>query len=123
MRIFTGEPQLISGGVSYLRIVSVSYLFIGISQIYLCVLKNTDYALKSMVIGSIEVVINLFLNAALIYGLRFFPEMGIAGATLATSISKLIEMAWPMRNPCEKTVFDSISNTAFLRNITREQTN
>lgn len=94
MRIFTGELQLISGGVSYLNIVSVSYLFTGISQIYLCILKNIYYALKSMVIGSSAVVINIFLNAALIYGLRFFPEMGIAGAALATSISKLIEMAW-----------------------------
>lgn len=44
--------------------------------------------------GSSAVVINLFLNAALIYGLWFFPEMGIAGVALATSISKLIEMAW-----------------------------
>lgn len=47
MRIFTGEPQLISGGVSCLRIVPVSYLFTGISQIYLCILKNTDYAMKT----------------------------------------------------------------------------
>lgn len=94
MRIFTNESQLISGGVHYLRIVSASYLFTGISQIYLCILKNTDYAMKSMVIGSSAVVINLFLNAALIYGLWFFPELGIAGAALATSISKLIEMVW-----------------------------
>jgi Na+-driven multidrug efflux pump len=93
MRIFTSESQLISGGVVYLRIVSVSYLFTGISQIYLCILKNTDYAMKSMVIGSSAVVTNLFLNAALIYGLWFFPELRIAGAALATSISKLIEMA------------------------------
>ena len=94
MRIFTTESQLVSGGASYLRIVSVSYLFTGISQIYLCILKNTDYAMKSMAIGSSAVVINLFLNAALIYGLWFFPELGIAGAALATSVSKLIEMAW-----------------------------
>jgi Na+-driven multidrug efflux pump len=47
-----------------------------------------------MVIGSSAVVINLFLNAALIYGLWFFPEMGIAGAAPATSISKWIEIAW-----------------------------
>lgn len=94
MWIFTSETQLISGGAGYLRIVSVSYLFTGISQIYLCILKNTDYAMKSMVIGSSAVVINLFLNAALIYGLWFFPEMGIMGAALATSISKLFEMAW-----------------------------
>lgn len=93
MRIFTSESQLISGGVVYFRIVSVSYLFTGISQIYLCILKNTDYAMKSMVIVSSAVVTNLFLNAAVIYGLWFFPELGIAGAVLATSISKLIEIA------------------------------
>lgn len=94
MKIFTSEPQLISGGVIYLRIVSVSYLFTGISQIYLCILKNTGYAMKSMAIGSCAVVFNIFLNAALIFGLLFFPKIGIAGAALATSISKLIEMAW-----------------------------
>ena len=75
----------------YLRVVAPSYLFTGISQIYLCILKNTGYAIKSMVIGSTAVVINIFLNAALIYGLLFFPEMGIAGAALATSISKLVD--------------------------------
>lgn len=94
MHIFTSETDLISGGVVYLRIVSVSYLFIGISQIGLCVLKNTGYALKSMVIGSSSVIFNIFLNAALIFGLFFFPKMGIAGAALATSISKLLEMIW-----------------------------
>ena len=94
MRIFTKESQLIEGGIVYLRIVAVSYLFTGISQIYLCVLKNTGYAVKSMVIGSTAVVINIFLNIALIFGLFFFPKMGIAGAALATSVSKLIELVW-----------------------------
>ncbi len=94
MRIFTADQQLISGGIVYLRIVAASYLFTGISQIYLCILKNMGYAMKSMVIGSASVVVNIFLNASLIFGLLFFPEMGIAGAALATSISKLIEMIW-----------------------------
>lgn len=94
MRIFTPEPQLIAGGTTYLRIVAASYLFTGISQIYLCILKNSGYAMKSMIIGSTAVVVNIFLNAALIYGLWFFPKMGIAGAALATSISKLLELAW-----------------------------
>ena len=97
MRIFTKESQLIEGGIVYLRIVAVSYLFTGISQIYLCVLKNTGYAVKSMVIGSTAVVINIFLNIALIFGLFFFPKMGIAGAALATSVSKLIELVWVLR--------------------------
>lgn len=94
MRIFTNEPQLIAGGIVYLRIVSVSYLFTGISQIYLCILKNTGCAVKSMVIGSTAVFVNIFLNAGLIFGLLFFPKLEIAGAALATSVSKLLEMVW-----------------------------
>ena len=94
MQIFTPETQLIAGGAVYLRIVAASYLFTGISQIYLCILKNTGYAMKSMIIGSTAVVVNIFLNAALIYGFWFFPKMGIAGAALATSISKFLELAW-----------------------------
>lgn len=94
MRIFTPEPRLISGGVVYLRIVAASYLFTGISQIFLCILKNTGSAMKSMLIGSTSVVINIALNAMLIFGIGIFPKMGIAGAALATTIAKLIEMAW-----------------------------
>ena len=94
MLIFTDDAALISGGVDYLRFVAASYLFTALSQIYLCVLKNTGFAVKSMVIGSSAVVINLFLNAALIYGLACFPRLEIAGAALATSIAKFIELAW-----------------------------
>lgn len=77
MCIFTNEPQLIASGIVYLRVVSLSYLFTGISQIYLCILKNTGCAVKSMVIGSTAVIINIFLNAALIYGLMFSLRWGL----------------------------------------------
>lgn len=102
MKIFTSDPELIEGGAGYLRIVAVSYLFVGISQIYLCILKNTGFAMKSMVIGSASVVINIFLNAALIFGLSVFPQMGIAGAALATSVSKLMELLWAMGESMRK---------------------
>lgn len=77
MCIFTNEPQLIASGIVYLRVVSLSYLFTGISQIYLCILKNTGCAVKSMVIGSTAVIINIFLNTALIYGLMFSLRWGL----------------------------------------------
>ena len=94
MRIFTPEAILIENGVGYLRIVAISYLLTGISQIYLCVLKNTGYALKSTVISSTTVVMNILLNAVLIFGLLGAPALGIAGAALATSISKVVEAVW-----------------------------
>lgn len=47
MRVFTNELPLIEGGRVYLRTVSLAFLMTGISQVYLCILKNTGKAAKS----------------------------------------------------------------------------
>lgn len=94
MRIFTNEQNLIEGGKVYLRTVSLTFLLTGISQVYLCILKNTGRAAKSSVISSVCVVVNIILNAAFIFGLGGLPGMGIAGAALATVIARAIEVAW-----------------------------
>lgn len=94
MRIFTADPVLIQGGAVYLRVVAASYLLTGISQIYLCLLKNTGHAIKSTVISSVCVVLNIALNALFIFGLWGFPALGIAGAALATTLSRLVELLW-----------------------------
>ncbi|KAI4445874.1 hypothetical protein C823_000391 [Eubacterium plexicaudatum ASF492] len=68
MRIFTNEQALIESGRMYLRMVSPAFLLTGISQVYLCILKNTGRAVKSSVISSVSVVVNIILNAIFILG-------------------------------------------------------
>ena len=92
MRLFTPDDELISLGASYLRIVSMSYLFGGFSQILLCVMKNTGRTIRSTVYGASSVVLNAALNALLIFGLLGFPRLGICGAAIATSISRFAEV-------------------------------
>lgn len=92
MRIFTNDIKLIQAGIPYLRIVSASYLFMGFSQIYLCIMKNSGRTAKSTIYGSVAVVINIGFNAIFIFGLAGFPAMGIAGAALATTVSRAIEL-------------------------------
>ena len=94
IRLFTSDPVLIRGGADYLRVVAASYLFTSISQIYLCMLKNTGAAILSTIISSTVVVLNIILNAVLISGIGPVPRMGIAGAALATTLSKLLELVW-----------------------------
>ena len=94
MCIFTNEQTLIEGGRIYLRTVSLAFLLTGISQVYLCILKNTGRAAKSSVISSVSVVVNIILNAIFIFGWFGLPEMGIAGAALATVTARAIEAAW-----------------------------
>lgn len=92
MRIFTNDIRLIQAGIPYLRIVSVSYLFMGFSQIYLCIMKNSGRTAKSTIYGLVAVVINIGFNVIFIFGLAGFPAMGIAGAALATTVSRALEL-------------------------------
>ena len=97
MRLLTNEPVLIELGTVYLRTVSASFFLTGVSQIYLCILKNSARASKASVISSTCVIINIALNAALIFGLLGCPKLGVAGAAIATVISRLVEVLWCIR--------------------------
>lgn len=96
MMCFASDTSLIEKGAEYLRTVSLSYLLLGFSQVYLCIMKNCGKAGIGSLISSSSVVINIVLNWLLIFGIGFFPRMEIAGAALATVISKVIELAWTM---------------------------
>lgn len=92
MRIFTNDTELITLGMPYLRIVSWSYLCMGITQIYLCMMKNTERTLRSTVYATTAMLLNLGLNAILIFGMFGCPKMGIEGAALATVIARVVEL-------------------------------
>ena len=94
MRIFTPDPELIHYGVQYLQIVGITYLLCGISQIYLCIMKNSGLASMSMIISSTAAFLNIVLNAVLIYGLFGAPRMEAAGAAAATAIARAAELLW-----------------------------
>lgn len=96
MMCFASDTSLIEKGAEYLRTVSLSYLLLGFSQVYLCILKNCGKAGVGSLISSLSVVINIILNWLFIFGVGVFPRMEIAGAALATVISKAVELAWAM---------------------------
>jgi len=94
MLIFTNDQELIQIGVHYLRIAGWSYLFTGISQCYHTIMKVSEHSKQSAIISSVTVVINIILNAFLIYGLCGLPERGVEGAAIATLITRVIELLW-----------------------------
>lgn len=102
MLLFTNDKDLIEGGTVYLKTVSISFFRTGISQIYLCILKNSGKAVKAGIISSVSVIINIFLNAVFIFGLFGMPKLEIAGAALATVISRLIEIIWCVSDSVKK---------------------
>ena len=92
MRLYTDDPELVALGVQYLRIASFSYVFIGVSQPFLSIMKTTGRVAKSSLFSSTAVVLNLVFNALLIYGLFGLPKLEIRGAALATVLSRGAEM-------------------------------
>ena len=102
MKIFTPEQALIEYGVEYLRIAGVTYLLCGVSQIYLCIMKNSNLAGKSMTISSTAAFLNIVLNAVFIYGLLGMPRMEAAGAAMATALSRVIELLWVLAELAKK---------------------
>ena len=91
MMIFTSDEKLISAGAGYLQTVSISFLLAGFTQAYFGIMKVCDRAKLSSVIGSSSVVLNIILNALLIFGIDGLPRMGILGAALATLMARAFE--------------------------------
>ena len=94
MRIFTPDPVLIDLGSGYLRAVALSYVLMCIIQSYLCIMRNSGRATTATVISSTGVVLNIILNAVLIFGLLGVPALGAVGAALATTLTRVVEFFW-----------------------------
>lgn len=92
MRIYTDDNKLILIGASYLRIVGISYVLMSFSQVYMAAVRSMERVKVSTVISSTALVLNVTLNAVFIFGLLGLPKMGVVGVSLATLISRVVEM-------------------------------
>ena len=77
----------------YLWIMLVGFIPFYVCQCYASTLRETGETILPMVAGIAAVVINLGLNAVLIFGLLGFPALGASGAAIATVISRFVEAA------------------------------
>ncbi|MCD7832598.1 MAG: MATE family efflux transporter [Lachnospiraceae bacterium] len=92
MTVFTSDEELIQIGASYLRVISISYLCWGFSEVYLSVLRSIERVRISTVLNVGALLINISLNAVFIYGLFGAPRLGAQGVAIATSISRVIQL-------------------------------
>ena len=94
MRILTNEETLIVLGSEYLRVIGISYVFSGMAQTFLAIMKNCGAVNMSTLINGVMVILNIALNAVFIFGLSGFPKMGIKGAALATVLATVVQFLW-----------------------------
>lgn len=78
----------------FLYIMLLSIIPFVISNCYSTTLKEAGQTMVPMVAGIIAVVVDLVFNALLIFGLLGFPKLGVAGAAIATVLSRFIECGY-----------------------------
>ena len=92
LRLFTSDDTVIALGVRY---SAIAFLFSPIIMVGLSFEKifqsvgRMKIAMISMLCGCIS---NIILDPLLIFGIGFFPEMGISGAAIATGIGQVITL-------------------------------
>lgn len=94
MKIYTGDTALIEIGASYLRAVSFSYLFSGITQCYYLMMKLEGKASKSVMISVVTLVVDVVLDFFLIYGIAGVPKLGANGSAYSTVAVELVALIW-----------------------------
>lgn len=93
MRFFTDDAELIRYGARFLQMNSFSYLAMGVSQMYLSVIRSMGNAKLSAWISSTCLLLNILFNALIIF--VFFPgmpEKAITAVALATVCARFIEL-------------------------------
>lgn len=79
-------------GMNYLKIMLIGLPAFAMMQVYSSTLRECGQTLLPMKSGIVAVFANLILNYLLIYGKFGFPKLGVAGAAIATVISRYAEM-------------------------------
>lgn len=92
MLLFTPDQELITIGASYLRIMGITYLCWGITEVYLAILRSVGRVTVSMALNMLAFVLNVILNATFIFGLFGMPKLGATGVAIATALSRLVEL-------------------------------
>lgn len=91
--IFSKDAAVIQLGTEYLSIVLFSYIITAVTFAYSFILRSIGNVKTPLIVSVIALGTNTVLNYLLIYGHLGLPEMGVAGAAVATVTARVLELA------------------------------
>lgn len=86
----TDNQEIINYGVQYISICCIISIGIFGQITFERLLQATGKTIFTMITQGTGAIINIILDPLLIFGIGFFPKMGIAGAALATVIGQIV---------------------------------
>lgn len=95
-RLFTDDQVILDYSIQYTRIVMLFSFGSIITEVCMNILRATGDMISSMKVQLLGAVINIILDPFLIFGLFFFPELGVVGAAIATVIGQIVAMLFAL---------------------------
>lgn len=86
----TSDPEIIEYGVQYLSICMIVSVGLYGAILFERLLQSTGRTFLSMISQLAGAVTNIIFDPLLIFGVGFFPELGIAGAAWATVLGQIV---------------------------------
>lgn len=90
--IFVKNPRVIAMGVEYVEVLRWCYIPFAIAGMCSVAFRVMGHPQIPMISGLVAFITNVVLNYLLIMGNFGFPQLGVAGAAIATCISRWVEM-------------------------------
>ncbi len=81
----------LSYALSYMKIMLIGLLPFAAMQVYASTLRETGETKLPMIASIIAILVNLVFNYLLIFGKFGFPRLTVAGAAIATVLSRFVE--------------------------------
>lgn len=94
MQIYTNDAEIIYYGVIYLKWMVPTYFCLGFAQTVTIVLRCIGQVKIPLICSITAFFINVFFNWIFIFGNLGAPRMEIAGAAVATLISRIFEISF-----------------------------
>lgn len=83
------RPPILGVSLEYLRFLSLELLFLGTSTTVGAIFQGMGWTRPEMLAGILRSLLHMLLDYLLIFGHLGFPQLGVAGAGLASSLSAL----------------------------------
>lgn len=92
LHLFTPDEAIVAAGMEYLSLLQYTFPLFIFYSILVAALRSVGTVRISFITSLTSLIINVVINYTLIFGRFGFPEMGIRGAAIGTTVARIVEL-------------------------------